>query len=225
MSVGIASLWYEHPELLPEFVRLMRGQPWDELILVDNASPEPATQAAYAAAVAELGPGARVMRMAQNSVLHGWNAGIAALGTDVVVQMANDVLLTDERWLTWGLEGVADGILQGPVCWQRGNVRYIDGCMLVTTAATWRELKGLDAGAYVHPGYWSDVDLCWRATLRGGAILPTRCGIQHLVNYTSGGIDAVGFSELEQRNAWTFTARYTVSLWQQRGVVRVEDLP
>lgn len=222
MTIGIASLWYEHPELLPEFVRLMQGQPWDELILVDNASPEPATQAAYTAAVAELGPGARVLRMAENSVLHGWNAGMAALGTDIVLQMANDVVMEDARWLTWTVDGVTDDLLQGPICWLRGNVAYIDGCLLATTKATWDRLGGLDAETYIHPGYWSDVDLCWRAALQGCRIRPTRCGIRHLNNYTSGGGQAQGFWAHEQRNAKAFITRYANSLLQHRQVVILE---
>jgi hypothetical protein len=219
MTIGICSLWHNAPELLPEFERLLAPGGWEQAILVDNASPEPATQAAYAAAVAELGPGARVLRLAANRVLHGWNAGIAALGTDIVVQMANDVIMTDARWLTWATDELPAGVIQGPICWLRGNVGYIDGCLLVTTRTTWERLGGLAADVYIHPGYWSDVDFCWRANLLGYAIRPTRCGIRHLANSTSGGGQAPGFWEHEQRNAKTFIVRYVNALLEHRQVV------
>jgi len=127
--------------------------------------------------------------------------------------------MTDARWLAWAVDGLTDGLLQGPICWLRGNVAYIDGCLLATTKAIWERLGGLAADVYVHPGYWSDVDLCWRAALLGYAIRPTRCGIQHLNNYTSGGGQAAGFWEHEQRNAKTFILRYANSLLQHRQVV------
>ena len=79
--------------------------------------------------------------------------------------MANDVIMTDDRWLLWSVRGLEHDVLQRPICWLRGNVAYIDGCLLVTTKATWERLGGLAADTYIHPGYWSDVDLCWRASL------------------------------------------------------------
>src|SRR5512135_422100 len=101
MNVGIVSLWWNHTELLPEFVRMMKGQPWDRLILVDNAST-PEAGIAYDAAIERFRSGASVMHLETNSVLDGWNSGMNALDTDVVVQMANDVVMTDPRWLGWG---------------------------------------------------------------------------------------------------------------------------
>ena len=184
-TVGIAALWWNHVELLPEFVRLMRVGGWDKLIFVDNAS-EPVAHAAYQAAVETLGPGASVLRMAENSVLHGWNAGMAALGTDIVVQAANDLVMTDKRWLAWLVAGMAPGIVQGAICFQRGDVKYADGCLCAYWREDWERLGGLDTG-YRHPGYWSDVDICWRAERAGLTVRPAPCGIRHLVNVSTGG--------------------------------------
>ncbi len=223
-TVGIASLWHNATELLPEFVRLMSkarwGRLWDQLILVNNASTSEA-HAAYEAAVAYLGPQATVLRMETNSVLHGWNAGIAALDTHIVIQMANDVTMTDERWLEWGLDGVGPGIMQGPVVWHRG-FPYIDGCMLVAMKADWQQLGGLDAEYYAHPGYWSDVDLCYRALRSGIKVRPCRSGIHHIVNYSGGHLPP--YLEANQQNAIKFVNRYLAPLWEQRPVIW-QDVP
>jgi hypothetical protein len=205
-------LWWEHTELLPEFVRLMRGQQWDRLILVDNASSHVA-HAAYHDAVATIGGNASVLRRAENSVLAGWNEGIAALGTDVVVQMANDVIMADPRWLAWAVDNMRPGILQGPVlCEQPGiPIAYLDGCLTVAWGADWARLGGLDEG-YQHPGYWSDVDLAYRASRAGITIRRVRSGIHHLCN-----ISTRGTPDAAAKACWLTNRARLQRLWQDEG--------
>lgn len=205
VTVGMAALWWEHVELLPEFIRLLRGQPWDRLIFVDNAS-SPEANLAYQAAAAELGPGASVLRMAENDVTRGWNAGMAALGTDVVVQMSNDIEMTDERWLAWVLEGLGPGIVQGPIGAHQAGLFYVDGCLCAMMRADWERLGGLDEG-YLHPGYWSDVDLCWRAMQAGMTSRQTLCGIRHLRNVSTGGTPDAESQERWLANRARFVTR------------------
>jgi len=157
---------------------------WDKLILIDDASAEEANLA-YHDAVAELGPNASVLRMEHNDALRAGNAGVEALGTDIVIGMVNDLVMTDERWLEWAVEGIERGIIQGPQCWFRGMI-YVDGCMTVMMREDWELLGGADAEHYAHPGYWADTDFSLRAQQHGMIVRPTRSGIRHLVNYSSG---------------------------------------
>jgi hypothetical protein len=209
MTIGIAALWWEHVELLPEFVRMMRVRGWDRLLFVDNASSISA-HVAYQVAAAVLGPGASVLRMAENDVVRGWNAGMAALGTDVVIQMSNDVEMMDERWLAWLLEGLEPGIVQGPVGAHQEGLFYVDGCLCAMMRADWERLGGLDEG-YLHPGYWSDVDLSYRAQLLGMTTRKTQCGIRHLRNASTGGTPDAESQRRWLANRERYDARCRVS--------------
>jgi GT2 family glycosyltransferase len=215
MTIGICSLWWNHQELLPEFLRMMKVGGWDKLILVDNAS-SPEAHEAYRKAIVELGPKASGLRMSRNSVLHAWNAGMAALGTDILIQMANDVIMTNEKWLEWAVEGIGPGIIQGPICWFRGMV-YVDGSMCVVWREDWEKLGGLDAEYYAHPGYWSDTDLCFRAQQKGMTVRPTRCGILHLINYSGG--NGAKYNAPNGQNAEKFVGRYLEPVNRQCPVV------
>jgi hypothetical protein len=218
MTVGICSLWWNHQEMLPEFLRMMKVGGWDKLILVNNAS-EPEATKAFEGAVTELGDNASMLLMKTNSVLHGWNAGMAMLGTDIVIQMANDIVMTDEHWLEWGVAGMGRGILQGPQCFYRGMI-YIDGSMCVAMREDWEKLGGLDAEYYAHPGYWSDTDLCFRAQQLGMTVRPTKSGILHLVNYSGG--NGPQYTAQNAENYQKFLKRYMQPVFFQRPVVLQE---
>lgn len=218
-TIGICSLWWNHQEMLPEFLRMMKVGGWDKLILVDNAS-KPEAHEAFKAAVAELGPKASGMRMSKNSVLHGWNAGMNALGTDILIQMANDVVMTDERWLEWGTEAMGPGIIEGPQCWFRGMI-YVDGSMCAFMREDWEKLGGLDAEYYAHPGYWSDTDICFRAQQMGMRVRPTQSGILHLINYSGG--NGPEFNAPNSENFRKFVSRYLQPVFIQKSVVLPEQ--
>jgi len=189
-SVGIAALWYDAVELLPQWIELLRGAiEWDKVILVDNGATLEWTMP-YMRAAAELQEQALrpvdVLQLHENSVLHGWNEGVAQLDTDIVVTMACDVKLVDWHWLAWAIEGIEPGVLQGPIVKRQPQaplVPYVDGCCAVYMRQDWQRLGGLDAEYYRHPGYWSDVDIAWRALRLGMRIRQTLCGIEHLENY------------------------------------------
>jgi len=214
-TVGICSLWWNHQEMLPEFLRMMKVGGWDKLVLVDNAST-PEANAAFKEAVKELGPKASGLRMGKNSVLHGWNAGMNALGTDIVIQMANDVVQTDVRWLEWGIEGMGPGVIQGPLCWYRGIV-YVDGSMCAYMREDWERLGGLDAEYYEHPGYWSDTDICLKAQRMGMTVRPTLSGLLHLINYSGG--NGPQYNTPNTENMKKFVARYLEPVFIQRPIV------
>jgi GT2 family glycosyltransferase len=123
--------------------------------------------------------------------------------------------------LEWGLDGMGPGIMQGPVCWHRG-FPYVDGCMCVAMQADWQRLGGLDAEYYSHPGYWSDVDLSYRALRAGLKVRPCRSGIHHIVNYSGGNLPP--YLEANQDNMIRFINRYVGPLMEQRPII-MQDVP
>jgi len=188
MSVGIVSLWHNAVELLPEWERLLSPGGWDEAILVDNGS-SPLSQAIYDA---EAGlHGFDVLHMAENNVNAGWNAGMNALTTDVRICMANDLVMIDPTWIFEATRYMMPGVLMGPYLMRFAtdtpgeSVLYLDGSMIVYHALDWQALGGLDEG-YLHPGYVSDVDICWRAQQMGFLLRACPKAVLHLGNYSTG---------------------------------------
>ena len=182
MSVGIVSLWWNTPELLNEWERLLAPGGWDRAILVDNASDE-TSRAAYAESAERMG--FEILRMEENDVVKGWNAGMDALDADVKVCMASDVISVHHNWLIEVIRWVGPGIIAGPFPRRFvDGTRYLDGSTIAYHSIDWERLGGLDEG-YVHPGYVSDVDICWRAVQLGIVLHQCAPVLVHLENYTT----------------------------------------
>ncbi len=212
MTIGIVSLWHNHPELLPFFQHMLSVDGWDKLIFVDNASDK-GLQGSYEHsldAIQHKRPGAHIdyLRMAENNVVKAWNAGAAQMGTDILVIMANDLLMLDARWVqivTDGMKRMSRFQFQGPYIGQQLGQYYVDGCLTVWMREDWEKLGGLDEG-YEHPGYWSDVDIAWRATVAGMRLRQTPCPVHHLTAWTS----RAGLGDFEPaivRNQQRFVAK------------------
>jgi hypothetical protein len=183
MTTGVVSLWHNAQELLPEFERLLSVGGWDRAILVDNASDADA-KTAYQLSASRAG--FEVLTLAENNVLRGWNTGMDALDTDVRVCMANDLVMVKPTWLNRVTYGIMPGIMIGPYPKRfiEGTV-YLDGSLICYHALDWARLGGLDEG-YIHPGYVSDVDICWRAGQLGIALRIAERVVCHLENYSTG---------------------------------------
>ena len=182
MTIGICSLWYNATELLPEFERLLAPGGWDECILVDNAS---SAESAKAYAESAERAGFSVLRMEENNVCKGWNAGMNALSTDLRVCMANDLLMIDPGWLTRVTRDVGPGLMAGLQLRRfMDGTTYLDGSITVYHALDWERLGGLDE-EYTHPGYVSDVDICWRASQLGIIFRTFGTPLHHIENYSS----------------------------------------
>ena len=182
MTIGICSLWHNATELLPEFERLLAPGGWDECILVDNASDIEA-RAAYAATAERTG--CKVLRTAENNVCKGWNEGMAALTTDIRICMANDILMIDPDWVARVARDVGPGVMAG-LQMRRfiDGTLYLDGSLIAYHALDWERLGGLDE-SYTHPGYVSDVDICWRAAQLGIVFRMFGQPVHHLGNYST----------------------------------------
>jgi len=182
MTIGIVSLWHNAPELLPEFELLLAPGGWDEAILVDNASSDE-SQAAYVESAKRCG--FSVLRYSENDVVAAWNAGMAELQTDIMVCMANDLLMIRDDWLQRLARWTMPGTLVGPYKVRTAEgIEYLDGSMIAYHRIDWERLGGLDP-EYLHPGYYSDVDICWRAQRDGIDLHQTPRIVHHLTNYTS----------------------------------------
>ena len=182
MTIGLVSLWHNATELLPEFERLLAPGGWDEAILIDNAS-DPEACAAYTAITDRTG--CKVLRTAENNVCRAWNEGMNALTTNVRVCMANDLLMIYPDWLQKATCEVAPGVMVGMQLRRFvDGTLYLDGSLIAYHALDWHRLGGLDEG-YTHPGYVSDVDICWRAAQLGIIFRTLGRSVYHLENYTS----------------------------------------
>jgi len=189
-SVGITSLFYGHTDFLPYMKELASVGGWDEWIIIDNGSPAEYRDE-FDRVAGEIG--AKVLHHPINHCIHAQNVGTNLLSTDVIVMLSNDVVMTDRRWLEWLLEGMGEGIIQGPRK-RHEMVPFIDGSTLVIHRNDWNRIGGYDV-AFRHPGYYSDVDLCWRACQLGVELRQTKNGLRELGHMTSGGPSNPGFWE------------------------------
>ena len=186
MTIGVVSLWHNHPELLPFFTHMMRVDGWDKLVVVDNASDE-GLAPAYKSVLGNSARRTHVIRMAKNNVVDGWNTGVTELDTDIVIVLANDLLMLDARWVRIAAEGMQPGIFQGPYPFVSLGQHYLDGSFTVWMREDWEKLGGLDEG-YQHPGYYSDVDICYRAMQAGMEMRHVPVPVHHLRSWTAGAI-------------------------------------
>lgn len=214
MRVSIVTPWYNHDELLGSYLNVVTGA--DEVILVDNGSEEAVARQLEAHADIYLRRGRE-----------GWfapacNEGLAASSGDIVVFLNNDVS-GPTGWLEKVRSQVTHRGLYGPSYGQRavGSLRvpYIEGWCVAATRLTWTELGGWDAEAYPN-AYWEDVDLSFRAKVKGYTL--NHCpnwSLYHSGNTTShmtpGSYD---YSKINQR---TFESK--VQAWKEQTNAHEED--
>lgn len=191
-TTALVVLWYNHPELWDGFAELAACAAWDELVVIDNGSA-PEVHAFLTTAVQVFERPARVVAYPHNECVLALNAGMATVTADLLVTMPNDYTLTERRWWDWATAQSRPGVVQGPLAnaqlgpghYAKYPVVYLDGPM-VMWRQDWQRLGGWDEG-YQSPGYWGDVDFCWRAQMAGMALRLTRCGMHHIGGATTGG--------------------------------------
>jgi glycosyltransferase involved in cell wall biosynthesis len=197
-------------ELILDFRAAVRGA---EVIVVDNATPEPTAAALADVAGAE---GWIYQRNEQNAGFAGGNnQGYARATGDVIVFLNSDVA-APPAFLAAMAADVRDGALYGPSlqaqlvggCW----LPYLEGWCVAATRATWRKLGTIEDGIRgpwdqdAFPGpYWEDNDLCYRAALAGVSLIQTAWPIQHKGGRSAGGLER--HRESLERNRRTFSER------------------
>jgi GT2 family glycosyltransferase len=182
MKLSIVTPWHGCPELIGQYEAAVKGA--DQVVIVDNASPEPAAGALLALSHRI---GARLIRNDKNVWFSAaCNQGYAASTGDVVLFLNNDVMAAP-GWLDKVRADIRDGGLYATGADVRTvagqPMTYLDGWCVAAKRETWDALGGWDAEAF--PMYYSDVDLSYRAHRAGFPLRVRKWAVQHLSNYTS----------------------------------------
>lgn len=173
MSVAVVTPWFAHPELAPDYLEaLAMGPQPDEMIVVDNASPEPISFAA--------------IRLDENKGFAGGsNAGLHHATSDVVVFLNNDVVGVREGWLHELVQAIEPGVLVGSRLRFDGHadvdgmsLPYLDGWCLGGLRSELLELGGWD-DSLEEPSYYSDNLLCLEARAAGFLLREVQTGLIH----------------------------------------------
>jgi glycosyltransferase involved in cell wall biosynthesis len=197
--ISVITPVYGSPELASQYAKAVAGT---EVIIVDNASPEPA-QRVWAAVAHDLA--GRYIRNDTNCwYATACNQGYAVSTGDVVMFANNDIMARGE-WQE-RLAAIEPGVLYGPALNMRTlagqPLIYIDAWWIAARRETWEALRPHAAffddegvttytqqgpwdGAAFQGMYWDDVDLCFRAARMGIALRKLDLPLVHLSNYTS----------------------------------------
>ncbi len=197
-SIAIVTPWFEHLDLATDyFAAVETGKP-DQLIVVDDGS-DPALE--FAAVRLEK----------QKGFCGASNAGLAAVETDFVLMLNNDIRMLRPTWLDEIRSAIEPGVLIGPLVF-RNNMGvvdhpYIDGWCVGMTTEDARDLGGWDeiydeAG----PGYFSDNALCLEARAAGMILRDFSPGIAHKGGQT-GGQDLEVFQRALEANGKVFDSK------------------
>lgn len=204
-SASIIVPWWDHSELLELWERNLAHLPDTEIIFIDNGSgPETKADLLEFCTRHKI----RLIRNEENQGFSAANNQGAEVATGDHVLFLNDdveILIPPVSYLcSLAGNGIAG---PGPVQNEIGQA-YIEGWALCIRKSTLRALKGWceDYG----PGYWDDVDLCYRAELAGYPVIPVpdmNILIHHLGNTTGrdGRLDQLA---LHFRNRATFIEKY-----------------
>jgi GT2 family glycosyltransferase len=184
VSIAIVTPWQNHLELESDFFAAIETGKPDQLVVVDDGSDPPL-------------PFAAVRLDKPGGFSTATNAGLAAVETDQVLFLNNDVLLLRPGWLDEIRNAISPGVLVGPLVVNNplsivdGKFYpYIDGWCLGMTTADARMLGGWDE-AYdtAGPAYFSDNALSLKANVTGAgmALRDLRPGLAHKAGQTGGG--------------------------------------
>lgn len=195
ISVTVVTAWHDLHELAPAYWRAMEAglSEDDRVIVVDNGS-KPALAADYRARTGVAPPSWATF--ARSRVNLGFspacNAGLERAGTDAVLWLNNDIVMTSATWLQQIRSALKPGRLVGASLYRDAPharvdgqpVPYLDGWCLAGMVADLVALKGFDTD-FEEPSYYGDNDLCVRACMAGMELVGVDVGLKHLRNRTS----------------------------------------
>ena len=181
-TVAICTAWKDHLDLAPGYFEAVEIAAPDQLVIVDDGSV-PALEFAS-------------IRLDEPQGFCGANnVGLAAVETDIVVMLNNDVQLLRADWLTEIVGLVEPGVIVAPLRFDaHGSIDgvpypYADGWCLAAMTQDLIDVGGWDeeydeAG----PAYFSDNALSFRARMHGMRLRESKPGLRHLGGQT-GGVD------------------------------------
>lgn len=204
-SASIVVPWWDHSELLELWERNLVHLPDAEIIFIDNGSGR------VGKAALEDFCSRHNIKLIRNEENRGFaaanNQGAQVATGEYILHLNNDVKILNPL-VNHLCEHADNGIAgPGPIQNEIGEI-YIEGWALCIKRSTLQALGGWceDYG----PGYWDDVDLCYRAKLAGYSLTPVPDMdklIRHQGNATGrdGRIDQLA---LHIRNRGIFISKY-----------------
>lgn len=159
--------WWDHSEFLELWKRNLEHLPNTEIIFIDNGSG-PVGKAALEEFCRK--HNIKLIRNAENrGFAAANNQGLEVATGEYILHLNNDVEILNplvNHLCAYAGNGIAG---PGPIQNEIGQI-YIEGWALCIKRSTLQALGGWceDYG----PGYWDDVDLCYRAQLAGYSLTP-----------------------------------------------------
>ncbi|MBW4477964.1 MAG: glycosyltransferase [Tolypothrix brevis GSE-NOS-MK-07-07A] len=203
--VSIVVPWWDHTDLLDIWKRNIEHLKDAEIIFVDNGS-QPQGKLALQEFCQQ--HNIKLIRNKENrGFAAGNNQGAAVATGEYILFLNNDVQVLSfpvESLCNLAINGIAGpGLMQNEL-----NETYIEGWALCIKNSTLKVLGGWceDYG----PGYWDDVDLCYRAKLAGYSLIPIP-QIENLMRHkqnTTGRDGRLDQMALHIRNRGIFARKY-----------------
>lgn len=196
-SIAVVTAWQNHLELASAYFEAVETGKPDQLVIVDDASIPPLEFASH--------------RLDSPTGFCGANnVGLAAVETDAVLMLNNDVVMTRPNWLD-EIRGLLEpGVIVAPLRFDpHGSVDgveypYADGWCLAAMTDDLRAIGGWnvkydEAG----PAYFSDNALTFQAVLAQYTVRELRPGLRHIGGQT-GGVDRHRFETALAANRLLF---------------------
>lgn len=211
-SVTVITPWRDAQELAPAYWRAIEAgiSDGDRVIVVDNGS-DPSVRDAYFARTESAVPAyATILRSQVNiGFSRACNAAFERAGTEAVLFLNNDVVMTDPGWLAAIRAALRPGVLVGArlrsdphTAVDGQTVPYLDGWCVAAYGRTWLKVGGWSE-EMEEPAYYGDNELAVRAAQVGVQLVEVPVGLRHLENYTS---RRMRFAEVAERNRQRYIA-------------------
>lgn len=221
-SVTVITPWRDAHELAPAYWRAIEAgiMDGDRVIVVDNGSDPSVRDAYFARTEAALPAYATILRSQMNlGFSRACNAAFERAGTEAVLFLNNDVVMTDPGWLAAIRAALRPGVLVGArlrsdphTAVDGQTVPYLDGWCIAAYGRTWLKVGGWSE-QLEEPAYYGDNELAVRAARVGVRLVEVLVGLRHLENYTS---RRMRFTEVAARNR----ERYAAAVREARSAAR-----
>ena len=181
-SLSIIVPWWDHTEFLELWENNLNYLPNCEIVFIDNGSQEEGKKAL--ASFCEQ----HQIKLIRNEKNRGFaaanNQGLAASTGDYILHLNNDLSI-QELDIQYLCRLAGEGIAGPGYARNELNIPYVEGWGLCAKKSVLENLGGWNED--YGPGYWDDVDLCYRAKLAGypvTAIPQMSQWIKHITNAT-----------------------------------------
>lgn len=193
-GITVITPWRDAHELAPAYWRAIEAGVLDSdrVIIVDNGSDPSVRDAYFARTESALPAYATILRSNVNlGFSRACNAAFERVGTEAVLFLNNDIVMTDPGWLATIRAALRPGILAGAqlrsdphTAVDGQTVPYLDGWCIAAHGRTWLKVGGWSE-ELEEPAYYGDNELAVRAAQVGVQLVEVPIGLRHLENYTS----------------------------------------